>query len=817
MPRLPLLALALALASAAAVSAAPAQEPGPATGRCALPDSIAVHGNHRISDLTIRSTAGLIPGDTISYRTVQRAIHDLFAMGEFADVQINCEPAAAGRTIVGITVRERPVVGSFDVTGTERLSAKTLHEKIALVPGRPADPALVARGVASIDSAYEKAGFYLAKVTVDSALTNDTLRLTFRVNEGSRLAVSGVVIHGNRALSEGQIVGAMKTRPEGFLWTRKGEFDEDTFAGDLGERIPALYARQGFIDFQILRDTVIIDRERGKALVDLTVSEGPRYFVGRFDVTGNRRFSTEEIDRFYPFQGQGPSLTKRVTQLLPFGEKAPPKGVFDASAWEDAHTKLQSAYSNEGYIYASIRPVVDRQVVVQNGDTNHVVNLRWEIQEGNPAIINRVDIAGNDYTSEACIRDQLIILPGDVFNQERLIRSYQNIANMGFFETPLPPPDTKPANDQGDVDVIFHVKEKKTGNINFGASVGQGTGLGGFIGLDQPNLFGLCKRGSLQWQFGSRFNDFNLSYTDPALLQSRTSATVSAYHTRTRYIFSDLGQITRAGGSVQLGFPVPQSPFSRLFVSYGGELAKYGNSGYLGTVNQEFGGKSFWRSTLGFTAQHDTRIDMPFPTAGGMQNLSASFSGGPLGGEASFQRYTTELFSYAPLGQIGGGAPGSQAIKFVLGLRARAGAVFGDPGPFFFTQSFAVGGTQFGESLRGYEEFSITPTGFNPNARTETAYQSSFGRAFFTTSAEVGVRFSQMLYVDAFFDAGNNYLRPQDFDPTRLFRGAGIGFSLVTPLGPLGLDLGYGFDKIDPTTGVNKPSWTTHFKFGQFF
>src|SRR3989442_2141294 len=38
--------------------------------------------------------------------------------------------------------------------------------------------------------------------------------------------------------------------------------------------------------------------------------------------------------------------------------------------------------------------------------------------------------------------------------------------------------------------VIFRVSEKRTGNVNFGASVGQGTGLGGFLGLDEPNLFG---------------------------------------------------------------------------------------------------------------------------------------------------------------------------------------------------------------------------------------------------------------------------------------------------------------------------------------
>ena len=72
-----------------------------------------------------------------------------------------------------------------------------------------------------------------------------------------------------------------------------------------------------------------------------------------------------------------------------------------------------------------------------------------------PAIVNRVEIVGNDITNESCIRDQILMLPGDVFNQERLIASYHSIANLGFFESPLPAPDYHPAGQNGDVDIVF--------------------------------------------------------------------------------------------------------------------------------------------------------------------------------------------------------------------------------------------------------------------------------------------------------------------------------------------------------------------------
>ena len=33
---------------------------------------------------------------------------------------------------------------------------------------------------------------------------------------------------------------------------------------------------------------------------------------------------------------------------------------FDQTAWDDATTAVRNAYSNEGYIYAQVRPVVER-------------------------------------------------------------------------------------------------------------------------------------------------------------------------------------------------------------------------------------------------------------------------------------------------------------------------------------------------------------------------------------------------------------------------------------------------------------------------
>ena len=806
----------VALAALLVGSAAAAQD---APSPCVAPAAIQVRGNSRVSEATIRADAGIAPGATLNYRDIQRAVKALYATGQFDDVHVVCA-VAPGDSVATLVVRvsERPLLGDVSVRGVERLSMRTVRDRVDLLAGRPLDPAQVARAVQRIDSLYESDGYYLARVRPETTLVNGRVSLAFNVDEGRRLAVSGVRVEGNRHLTDKEVVGAMKTRPEGFWWFRRGEFDDDNYAGDLAERIPQLYAKNGYIDFQLQQDTLLIDKDRGKALIELAVTEGQRYKVGSFEVVGNRRFNSEEIERFYPFADAGPTLGTRAMTV--FRRRSAPSDVFDRAQWEEATGRVQTAYSNEGYIYARVRPVVERAVAIgPRADTVPVVNLRWEIDEGAPAIIDRIEIAGNDHTTEACIRSALIILPGDVFNQDRLVRSWQNIGNLGFFETPLPQPDIRP-DSSGDVDVTFRVKEKQTGNVNFGASMGQGTGIGGFIGLTQPNLFGRCKSGSLNWQFGQYINDFSLSYTDPAVRQSRISSTVTAYRSQARFRIGNLGRSTRTGGSVQFGFPVPRSPFARLFVSYGGEAVRFGaGSGLFEELQNEFSGSSF-RSTLGFTAARDTRIDLPFATAGGQQTITAQFNGGPLGGTVSFQRYTGEVRSYAPLGQIGGSKPGSQPVKFVLGLTGRGGAVFGNTGPFFYSQQFSLGGVQFGEQLRGYPEFSITPAGFDPRTGQFQAERTSFGNAFFTTTAEVGMRVNQMFYVNVFYDAGNIWTRPRDFDPTRLFRGAGVGLSTVTPLGPLGLDYAYGFDRTERTiTGQIRPApkWQLHFKLGQLF
>ncbi len=770
----------------------------------ALPkvDSLIVEGNQRIPADQIVATAGIPLFQPVNFRAIQQAIQALYRSGQFDDVRIE-QRESPTHLILAIIVRERPLLQRWVIQGAQKIEESTVRGRIKVLEGRPIDRSAVAQSRAAIDSLYRQRGYYAAVVRSEEVVQpSGAVQVVFAISEGSRVAISQVVINGNENFSDQEIVGAMRSKPEGFWWYRKGEFKEELVEEDMRVNLPAWYADRGYVDFQVLSDSLVADTIPGKATLILDVDEGPQYRIGTIEAIGNRRYSTEDLAAFLPFAREA-GVTLGDGQVV--------GTVYNQSEWNAATERLNTLYGNTGYIYSQVRAEESPRTAP---DGTRYLDLRWNINEGSPATINRILIVGNDVTHERVIREQILLVPGQVFNRDLMIRSYEGISNLNFFEQPLPIPDIQPTANGVDVDIIFRVTERRTGNINFGASLGQGTGIGGFIGLEEPNLFGRGKRGTLQWQFGRNVSDFNLSYTDPAIRESRISGTLALFNSRQRFTIGDLGTQRQIGGNLQLGFPLMGSRFTRVFVSYGLQLRRFtGSAGEL--LNQFNSCDNCTRSTVGLGLSRDLRIGLPFPTAGTSFTLNTEMNGGVVGGTGRYQKLDFDGRYYTPLGRMGGDRALGTGVQFVLGLTAKSGFISGDTGPFI-TERFSMGGVQFGIPLRGYEEFSITPDGFDPSAGSTNANVNSFGKAYAAFTLEAGARLSQSLYINSFFDAGNTYRRVRDYNPSRLFRSYGFGVAVISPLGPLGLDLGYGLDKVD-AAGRPDPSWQVHFRLGNFF
>jgi outer membrane protein insertion porin family len=763
----------------------------------------------------IVTAVGMQPGDTVMAAQLDQAIRRLLATGQFRDVQVFAvsDPAnPAAPVTLRFQVDEHPLVAQIRFEGLENANGSVIRDTVGLRAGRPYSPAQAARAEAMTRQMLADKGFRVRSIEhrlEPLAAADGEVSLIFDVEEGQRVAIANIEFVGNEAYSANRLREEMNTKREGFWWFRPGTFDDDQLRDDMRGSIPAFYASNGYIDAVVTGDSLAVDPETGKARLIVRIDEGPQYRLAEFDVIGASRFASDDLRRYFEQRRSGFLSGFGLGTSRDLGTRE--GEIFDQVAFEAATDDVRRLYTNQGYLYARINPVIERLPADSTGHPG--VRVTWDIAEGNPASIRRVVIAGNTKTHEDVVRDQLSVLPGDIYSEEMLIASYRRASGLGFFETPMPAPRMEEVgncvenpSEPCQIDVIFEVTEKQTGSINFGTSLGGSLGLMGFLGYDEPNLFGQAKSGHLRWEFGRYSNNFEASYSDPTIRDSFVSGGISLFSSTDRFFTFSQGRRHRTGASLRLGIPVPTDRFSRMSLGYSLSRTSYEN---FEEDQNIFSLPPGVQSTTTLSLER-MALDHPmFPTVGSRQSLEAAFSGGVFGGDGTFQKYSMNGAWYVPIGTLGGSAPGARPIRFTLGLQADAGALFGDASRFPFDR-FWMGGVQFGRPLRGYDETTITPSGYIPRDATGVALDQRFGDAYLRLSAETAVRFTDNISLGLFYDAGNVWRKPSEVDPTRLLRGAGSGATIVTPFGPLGLDYAYGFDR-------DVPGWQLHFKFGQGF
>jgi len=786
---------------------------GQTVDRTVRVDSLRVEGNLRQATPVILSDLGIRPGDVVSITNVQRGIHRLFSSGHFDDIQIYAIDNAVGGVTLLVEVIERPLIIGYRFQGLEHTSGGSIRDTVGLAANTPLDPSRVFEAKFQIRSELSKKGYVRAQI--DTALVPTErpgeYRFIFEVDEGRRLVVAGIEFRGNEALTDYELIGAMDVQPEGFWWWDGGEFREDAYEEDLRLDLVEFYGSRGYIDFRVLDDSMVVDPNTGKTILLITVDEGRQYRVAGFEIEGNEHFPTPLLEARY--QPGSRSLLSRLPLIGGGGDDLGVDPVFDTHAWQEATDKIIQLYRNSGFLYAEINPIVEQLPDGEDGLPR--VRLKWQITENEQAKVNLVNIAGNTTTHERVIRDRLSLLPGDVYGDDRLIASYQTVQGLGFFE-PLPPQEAlnmRPEPETGDINVTFKVKEKQTGNINFGASLSPSSGIAGFIGYEQPNLFGQAKVGRFRWVFGSRTNDIEVGYTDPAILGSRNSLGLSLRSSRDRYNFVGLGRRRQTGGSIVFGMPLFNARWTRLSIGYSLFRDEYdSNEDALDLLQRQLLNVGT-RSTVDIRITRDTRNHPMFPTSGSRNTVGVGFTGGPLGGDGNYRKITFESSWFTPIASLRSD-PTQTPFQLALGVSFQGGTIVGN-NPFYL-ERFFMGGVQYGPPLRGYEELTITPQGHVPRETPGFSQLDRVGESFFALYTTLGLNLGGSFYINAFYDSGNVWAKAVGFDPTDMFRGIGMGVTIVTPVGPLGLDYAYALDARD-VFGRPDPGWRLHFRFGQIF
>lgn len=120
-------------------------------------------------------------------------------------------------------------------------------------------------------------------------------------------------------------------------------------------------------------------------------------------------------------------------------------------------------------------------------------------------------------------------------------------------------------------------------------------------------------------------------------------------------------------------------------------------------------------------------------------------------------------------------------------------------------------------ALRGYNDNALTPTEYDPEIGRERDIGGTVYNKFsLELRYPISLKGQMSAYVLTFVDAGAAYEGFRNYNPFKLQRSAGAGVRVHMPMfGLLGIDFGYGFDKVPGTT--EKGGWQTHFILGQQF
>jgi len=720
---------------------------------------IEIQGTINVSEELIKSASGIRLGDIYDEKESGKIIHNIYNLHLFKDITIEKVSEQDGIKLI-IKVVENPIIDEVIISGNKKISREKIREIVNVSKGDYWSDYMAFNVRRKILDEYYKKGYHLADVSFShEQLSKNHIILVINIYEGEKVSVNTLSFYGNEKLTDKQLRKVMNTRQKGFL--HSGKFNNEEFEEDL-KKISDLYKNKGFIDAKVI-DYNISYKDVKSIDITINISEGKRYKIGNISVDGNTRFTDEEILRNIKFKENS---------------------FFNQKAFNEKLNQINSMYYEEGYIYSSI----DRKLI----KSDDRIDIELQIYENTRAKIRKIFIKGNKKTKEKVIRRQLAIKPGDYFRQSLVLRSQRNIYNLGLF-TPEIYLDYRQINDKGDIDLILNVNDKQSGSVNGGVAYNSVDKIIGTISFSHNNILGNAWRGDFQWEFSKKKQDFQIGFTNPYLWDTSTLFGFNLYHTRRSWSESNY-KIYRDGGSIRVGLSIPWLDYSRATFSYSllqkqyKFIEKYNeNEDSPDLKNLVDKGKQVYSSSS-ITLVRDSQDNIFQPTMGSVFSLYTEIAGGPFLGDFNYFKEIFETKWFLKM-----------FWKVALRCKWRLGYItaFGASDVAPLDEKFYPGGTGI-DGVRGYPDRSLGP---RDGGNTETIFSAEFA---------VPISGDQVIGL-LFFDAGNAYKYVSDVNLWELKKGAGIGIRVTTPLGLIGFDMAYGFDRGE------KGKWQSHFQFGTTF
>jgi len=707
--------------------------------------SVEITGNKRIESDAIKMIIKTKPGDIYLSKSLSDDLKAVFAMGYFDDIRIEAEDTPDGKKIIFI-VKEKPTIRVIRFKGNKVFKEDKLKENLTIKTGSILNPFKIRRNIGRIEELYKEKNYHNIKVTYNiNQLEHNQADLEFDIDEGEKVLIKSITFEGNNAYSDKILKNLMKTSEKGFFsWvTSSGDLKAEDLDQDI-TKLSGFYYNNGYIQARIGEPQ--IEYKENWIYITIKIDEGPQFKVGNVDITGDLVLPKDE-------------LKKRL--------KITKETYYNREVVRNDVLALTDLYSDEGFAYADISPIIDKDF------DNLKVNITYMVQKGKQVFFEYIIIGGNTKTRDKVIRRELRVYEQELYNGRKLKRSVRNLYRLDFFE------DVKVNTVKGSADdqmvLKIDVTEKPTGTMSFGAGYSSQESVFGSVSVSQRNLFGRGQILSAEGQIGGSTNLYKLSFTEPWLFDIPLSMNVDLYKWETDYDTYDRNSF---GGG--LGFSYPVYDFVRASIKYNYDDADITNiTENAATSIKDLEGSNI-TSSVTTSIIYDSRNRRFNPSEGSKHIASLKYAG--LGGNVAFTKILAETGWYIPL-----------VIDTVGFLHGKGGYVTQNSGGILPDyERFYLGGIN---SVRGYEWREIHVLDEDGN--------EIGGNKFVQFNAEfiIPLLKKQGLVGVLFYDTGNVYNDDESFDLSTLRNSTGFGFRWYSPMGPIRLEYGY---KLDVKEGEEK-------------
>ena len=821
---------------------------------------VKVEGNNYFSPEQILQITGMQKGMevTVPSEDLTSIVNRLWLQRYFEDVALVVDSLSTARdtAFFKISIVERPRVSRWTFKGVKSGEEKELRERLNFRRGGEFSDYVSKTSTDIIKRYYKEKGFQNVAVDVNTkrdTMIRSAIRVQFAVDRGEKVKIKTITFNGVENLKEGKLVKAMKktrdARLRNFFSSKK--FNEAEYENDKRALISA-FNEAGYRDARIVKDTMYYVSP-SRLQIDFELDEGKQYYFRDISWTGNSVYSSDALNEILKIKsGDVYDVVTMEKRLFGGGKQS----EYDVS-------KL---YRDNGYLFFNLQPV---ELNIE-GDS---VDVEMRVVEGKPATLNNIVINGNDLTNERVVRRQVFTRPGYLFSQSDFERSIREIASMGQFDPEAIMDASKgysiiPNQLNNTVDLVYNVTEKPSSQLELSGGWGGNTFVA-TVGVSfnnfstrrildksawRPVPLGDAQNLSLRFQTnGTYYTSLSASFSEPWLFGKKpTSLNLSVYYTRqtNSYIYynilnnDEFMEVYGFAAGIGKRLKWPDNYFV-LYNQLSWQTYRLQNWAYQFLFNTGISHNLSYTLSLSRNST-DQQI---YPRMGSDFSFSAQLTppysllrkkdkgvrdenGNPTkvsnwrdidyNLQSSEDRYRwIEYHKWTFQGAV--------YTKLVGDLVLMARAQFGYLGyynrnwcysPF---EGFRVGGDgmsgydTYGSeiiSLRGYENYSLTPTAMSSYNSTGNYYAGNvYDKFTVELRYPVILQPQSTIFALLFLEGGNCWSDIRDFNPFQIRRSAGVGVRVFLPMiGLLGVDWGYGFDNHDGNGGSQ-----FHFVIGQQF